>query len=262
MAGEQNAFEGQPFTFGSSLYNDLLEMRREWRRTRHEKPAQASRAISLTDRVQVRNDTGSEVRRGEVLGFTDYLLEEVNGGFLWMKGDEYDNEVGYGIARRDVADGKIEDFQVSGVCTALVNFTDPRFQYAYVKAGEKLLEACAFGPIQILHRGDSEDEEHGYFGSGYFPPSYFGGLSPSPGTGEQTCVVRIGYPIDAMLGKTDAAHAKNASGTVSVWTGAPGSETDSGQNVTAYNHFANVAINKKVWVQFNGYGWYLIAAEC
>lgn len=64
------------------------------------------------------------------------------------------------------------------------------------------------------------------------------------------------------LGVTDAAIAKGASGTISIYTGTPGSESDSGVNVTAYNRFGAVAITKYVWVDHNGFGWYLTAAEC
>ena len=65
-----------------------------------------------------------------------------------------------------------------------------------------------------------------------------------------------------LLGKTNSSHAKAASGTVSVWSGTPGSESDSGLDITAYNKFADVASGKWVWCANNGDGWYLIAAEC
>jgi hypothetical protein len=66
----------------------------------------------------------------------------------------------------------------------------------------------------------------------------------------------------AMLGKTDASHAKGASGTVSIWDGAEGSEVDTGVNVTAYNRFAAVASGKWVWVHSKRGRIYLTAAEC
>ena len=69
-------------------------------------------------------------------------------------------------------------------------------------------------------------------------------------------------PMRFSLGKTDAAHNKSASGTVSLWGGALGSETDTGINVTAYNKFANVLTGRFVMVVHTGHGWYLIAAEC
>lgn len=75
-------------------------------------------------------------------------------------------------------------------------------------------------------------------------------------------VVATGPTIGGRLGKTDASHAKGASGTVSIWSGTPGSEGDTGVNVTAYNRFADLESGKWCWVAWNGIGWYLTAGEC
>lgn len=68
------------------------------------------------------------------------------------------------------------------------------------------------------------------------------------------------------LGKTDAAISKGSSGTVSIWSGTPGSETDSTSNLTScQNKFGDVASGKWVMVAVNPFGItgnYLIAAEC
>lgn len=83
------------------------------------------------------------------------------------------------------------------------------------------------------------------------------------GTGtDKWATVLVGSWVGAMLGKTDAAIAKGASGTVSIWSGVEGSEADTGVNVTAYNRFANVAITKWVLVVSIQGRLYLAAAEC
>ena len=74
-------------------------------------------------------------------------------------------------------------------------------------------------------------------------------------------VVRLGFG-GRLLVKTDAAHAKSASGTCSIYTGTPGSETDTGENITAFNKFADLASGKWAWAANNGHGWYLTAGEC
>lgn len=66
-----------------------------------------------------------------------------------------------------------------------------------------------------------------------------------------------------ILGKTDAAHNKGSAGTVSIYSGATqGSETDTTNNVTVYNRFADVESGKWVLVIRVGNGWEMIAAEC
>jgi len=68
-----------------------------------------------------------------------------------------------------------------------------------------------------------------------------------------------------VLGKTNGAITKAgspASNNVSVWIGTPGSETDSGADITAYNKFADLASGKWVVCAMILGGWYIIAAEC
>lgn len=62
-----------------------------------------------------------------------------------------------------------------------------------------------------------------------------------------------------VLGKTDASHAKGATGTISIYSD---SSTDTGENITATNLFADLDSGKWVLaVQINGV-WYLSAGEC
>lgn len=68
--------------------------------------------------------------------------------------------------------------------------------------------------------------------------------------------------VTAVLGKTDSSHAKSASGTVSVYCGTAGSESDTGWDITAYNKFAAVGSSKWVLCTKVHGNWYLSAAEC
>ncbi|MFN0055921.1 MAG: hypothetical protein ACKV0T_27570 [Planctomycetales bacterium] len=73
------------------------------------------------------------------------------------------------------------------------------------------------------------------------------------------------HPLLSFVGKTDAAHNKGATGTVSIFAGPLGSETDTLANMTGvHNRFANVASGKWVRCAWNGQGsdWEIIAAEC
>jgi hypothetical protein len=64
-----------------------------------------------------------------------------------------------------------------------------------------------------------------------------------------------------VLGKTDASHAKSATGTVSVWKG--DHSADSGANISSvYNSFALVASGKWVHVGWTAETPALLAAEC
>jgi hypothetical protein len=65
------------------------------------------------------------------------------------------------------------------------------------------------------------------------------------------------------IGKTDAAHNKGASGTISVYSGTSASSlTDTGDNITAYNRFGSIAAGKWVFVWTMPWGFEITAAEC
>lgn len=67
----------------------------------------------------------------------------------------------------------------------------------------------------------------------------------------------------AQIGKTDAAHVKGENGTISIYSGtAADSLTDTGENVTAYNRFGNIASDKFVFVWTMPWGYEITAAEC
>lgn len=72
-------------------------------------------------------------------------------------------------------------------------------------------------------------------------------------------------PFRSFVGKTDAAHAKGGTGTISIYAGTLGSETDTTVNMpNVFNRFADVASGKWVRCDWNGQSndWELVAAEC
>jgi hypothetical protein len=77
-------------------------------------------------------------------------------------------------------------------------------------------------------------------------------------------VLVVQAPMVIFLGKTDASHDKGASGTVSVWDGVLGSETDTTKNITGVeNHFADLATTKFILAAYRGKeDWMGAAAEC
>lgn len=71
------------------------------------------------------------------------------------------------------------------------------------------------------------------------------------------------WPSQTLVGKTDAAITKGNSGTISIYWGSAGATiSDTGENVTAYLRYGNVAINKFVTINWTGWAWEIIAAEC
>jgi archaellin len=67
-----------------------------------------------------------------------------------------------------------------------------------------------------------------------------------------------GDDADSVLCKTTAAWSKNSSATLQVWAGEPGSETNTGVTLTAYNRVAAFKSGDFVTVQLNRHGFYYV----
>lgn len=85
------------------------------------------------------------------------------------------------------------------------------------------------------------------------------------GSGATHRVLVVQQPMLHFVGKTDASHAKSATGTVSIWAGTHGSESDTTINMASvYNRFAD--LDSGVWVraEWNEVDekWDLVAGEC
>lgn len=195
-------------------------------------------------RVQAQNNTGYDLRQGEVVELDEYVLAERDNSTPWFSGQTPDlSRIGWGVMLEPVkhlsGSGEIQyvgPCMLLGCCLAYVNVTDANHQYAKLAAGSRVLASSAVGAVKILDK--------------------------PTGTGELECWVLLGCEPSLLLGKTDAAISKGSSGTVSIWSGTPGSETDTGDNITAFNRFANLGSGK--WVAcspINGH-YYLTSAEC
>ena len=63
---------------------------------------------------------------------------------------------------------------------------------------------------------------------------------------------------DAVLCKTTAAWSKGSTATLQVWAGQPGSETNTGCTISAYNRIAAFKSGDFVTVQMNRHGYYYV----
>lgn len=74
------------------------------------------------------------------------------------------------------------------------------------------------------------------------------------------------YPSEGwrlLIGKTDASLTKGNSGTISIWDGTTQSSfSDTGDDITAYNRFADISSSKWVAVKETVRGYEIIMAEC
>lgn len=65
-----------------------------------------------------------------------------------------------------------------------------------------------------------------------------------------------------IIGKTNASVTAPNTVSVSVWDGTQGSETDTGDDITAYDYFADIGSGKWVAVVETVRGYIVISAQC
>lgn len=66
-----------------------------------------------------------------------------------------------------------------------------------------------------------------------------------------------------LIGKADSAITKGTSGTISIWDGVTqGSESDTGENITAWCRFGDVASGAWVGIKETVRGYEIVIAEC
>lgn len=83
--------------------------------------------------------------------------------------------------------------------------------------------------------------------------------SENSGRGEKIGAPTVGSDdADAVLCKTTAAWAKGSTATLQIWAGQPGSETNTGVTLSAYNRIAAFKSGDFVTVQMNRHGYYYV----
>lgn len=186
-------------------------------------------------RIKVKNNSGADRRAGEVLEFTGFALDDewLEQGFLWTTGGSPTLVNDFGVLLRPTPNGDIDDCQIAGACMALVNVGDADHRFAVVSASTYILQSAAIGPVTIAYK-------------------------PS-GMGEKKCLVHIRGVTGEILVKNDTGSdiASGSSGTFKVFSGTPGSESDTGQTITAYNKSSVAFKNGKFGAAsvLNGYAY-------
>lgn len=165
---------GQPIPRSASLWNNLIGAANEYAARQLGQPGRLKTPLIPTDVIKIKNSSGAQVRLGEVLEISGFLLSDVVRDSLWFDGDTPDGTRPFGIVLQDMPTAAIDRAQVSGVCVALVNVTDESHDYAVVASGELVLQSAGTGPVRILYK--------------------------PTGTGEKTCAVLFTATASGLVG--------------------------------------------------------------
>lgn len=185
---------------------------------------------SDTNIVKVKNVSGDDRRRGEILEFSDFALDDpadLDLPMLWLEGDTPTLANGFGVLLRATPEDDLEDCQVLGACFALVNVISASHQFASPKHGTCVLQSAPVGSVRILYK-------------------------PS-GTGEKECAVLLTGDSTHVV-KPDQDIAIGDTDTCSVWLNE--SVTDADLELTALGAAVTADLYCLAW------GGYVFPWEC
>ena len=201
--------------------------------------------------VRIRNDSGADRRRYEVLGIKNDLVILPSTDSNWTEAPCLKGAVPtaasylrrFVVCQEPIANGDIGRALIAGVTPVKVKILNTADDFCDILDSDatQLVTSC-WGAAQILW------------------------MDTSGGTGSSKwAYVMHGLPAAQILvGQTSSSLNSGASGTINVYRGTTkGSETfTSGDTITAWNRFANLASGKWVLAAWFQGGWELIAAQC
>ncbi|MBD3671910.1 MAG: hypothetical protein HUJ26_00155 [Planctomycetaceae bacterium] len=199
------------------------------------------------DVVLVRNDTGADITipHGVVKIGGPLIAPADRSNVVFERplvaGELPDEDPDWCVLQQPLADGAIGRAVLSGLTWVRIDVIDEADTHCVATAGETgFLESSTSGPGFILWK--------------------------ESGTGEKWALIRISNEEGAIfrLGKADADIASRTTGTVSVYKGSLGSETDSTNNITGVFNLSDqqADINKWVLLLKVNNGWALLPLEC
>jgi hypothetical protein len=209
-SSEGKASPGKPFKPPKAeIWNSMIDAGNAFRNGQLSNGVPDRTRPRHTDIIKVKNNSGADRARGEILAFTNKAITDLSDEHIWLLGSAITECDYFGILKEPIANQDIGDCQVSGCCLATIDVVVASHTRAKVVAGQYLLESSSDGPIDILYK--------------------------PTGTGELECVVRFGSGIQMRLGRTGSGGLSiSSAGTVTLYDESSGGFTLGSNTVQAW----------------------------
>lgn len=240
---------GEPLKIQASVWNDVLAIVRWWRGSQIERLTRDLESIFPPSVIWIKNTTSSDIARGEVLAIdsSPVITLSENADFFksrleWEGTTPSTSTPHFGkfvVLREPAAkNGGFARAVASGVALAKLNITHASDNYCEIANGvTSYLTTSALGSARILWK------------------------STGTGSSDKWGLIRLGDPSGEILvyNATGSSIAAGASGTATVYSGTPLSETSTTQTLTVYNRTSVAWANAKFGsaALLSGYGPYV-----
>jgi hypothetical protein len=153
------ASPGQPFRAPrSETWNGMVDAGNAYRAGRLNVGAPPPTRPRQTDLVRIKNNSGADRARGEILLIDGKAITDLTDEHIWLLGDEPTADGYFAILKEPIASGGVGVSQVSGCCLAMVDVSDTDHTRAKAAAGLYMLESSADGPLEILYQPGTTGE--------------------------------------------------------------------------------------------------------
>jgi hypothetical protein len=230
----------------ASTWNDFVSVANAYRSGQLLTTAAFQAAGSSFGIIPVKNTTASDRSQFDILALNGIVYTPTDNlsGFKTapiLKGEAPGTPPQkFVILQEPIKAGKIGRGMILGTTAVQIDMIDTGDEYADVISGDSTkLRSNPFGASRILYHEGTTGTKWAIVAHGLLTPMF-------------------------AIGKTNASHAKGASGTINIYRGTTkGSETfASSVTITAWNRFSDVASGKWVLAMYLQGGWDLVAAEC
>lgn len=148
----------------ATVWNNAMDAGQAWAAQQLSTGAPSAGTPRITDIVKVRNDTGQDMSRGEVLCLDDFVLTDLAFDALWFSGKlPTTAEKPYGVLLDPIphqASGAqlFGRLQMSGVCIAKIDKISDAHKFAHIASGDNQLQTDTNGQAQILFKKEVESQ--------------------------------------------------------------------------------------------------------
>ncbi len=104
-----------------------------------------------TDLIRIKNNSGSDRARGEILMIDGKAVTDMTDEHIWLIGDTPTDDGYFAILKDPIASGSVGTAQVSGCCLAAVDIRSTAHGRARQVSAQYTLESAADGPIEIIY---------------------------------------------------------------------------------------------------------------
>lgn len=156
MTGKIRAGQKLPGTWPSAqVWNGMVDAADRVRQSGLSEASEGAGGIIPGDRIKLRNDSGADRSRGDVLTVGDLLVDEIDPLYMWFEGLATALGTPFAILTQPLPSTEIGPARLLGVVKARVDVSNINHKRARVLAGQYTLKSDPTGPVIILHQPGS-----------------------------------------------------------------------------------------------------------